>query len=117
MNLQPGFWQHYKRDDTISAEHGRYFVVGVGQHTENEEELVCYFPLYNDEHKGIVRGVLSFRPFSMWHEVVEYKGRDVVRFFKIIDPEVVHEMTAVVYFELPQFYAFVAISEEQSLNY
>ena len=103
MSVQIGFWEHYKRRRYISHQHGRYFVVGVGRHTENSEQLVAYFPLYQDDKKGIVQGQLSFRPLSMWYETVQYEGGAVQRFTKITNSRVIHDLSEVIALKLPMF--------------
>lgn len=51
-----GIYQHYKGN--------KYRVVGVARHSETEEELVVYRPMYGDES-------LWVRPKSMFIESVE----------------------------------------------
>lgn len=65
--IRSGVWQHYR---TLE----KYLVLGVGRHTETDEELVCYVPLYQHKNGGLP---LQFRPAKMWlervwHEKVEY---------------------------------------------
>ena len=64
---EPGIYQHFKGS--------RYEVVGVGRHSETEEELVFYRKLYDDYGFWI-------RPLSMFVEHVErddYAGPRFVR--------------------------------------
>lgn len=63
--LEPGTYRHYKGND--------YEVIGVARHSETEEQLVVYRPLYGE------RG-LWVRPLAMFCETVEVKGRQVPRF-------------------------------------
>ena len=65
MSLIPGIYRHYK--DKL------YQVYAVARHSETEEELVVYRPLYGE------RG-LWVRPLSMFTETVEIDGRRVERF-------------------------------------
>lgn len=65
MALAPGIYRHYKGHD--------YQVYGVARHSETEEELVVYRPLYGE-------GALWVRPLSMWHESVEWQGETLPRF-------------------------------------
>lgn len=56
--LQTGIYKHYK---------GKfYLVLGIAQHSETQESLVVYVPLY--EHSG--HG-MSVRPLAMFLEMVE----------------------------------------------
>jgi len=61
----PGRYRHFKG--------GEYEVLGVARHSETDERLVVYRPLYSD-------GGLWVRPAAMFLEAVEYDGRTVPRF-------------------------------------
>lgn len=63
--LEPGKYCHYKG--------GEYEVIGIARHSETEEQLVVYRPLYGE------RG-LWVRPLAMFCETVEVGGRQVPRF-------------------------------------
>lgn len=65
MALKPGIYQHFKG--------ARYQVQGVARHSETEEELVVYTPLYGE-------GGLWVRPLAMFLETVERDGRVQPRF-------------------------------------
>ncbi|MBN9520316.1 DUF1653 domain-containing protein [bacterium] len=60
-----GRYRHFKG--------GEYEVVGVARHSETDERLVVYRPLYGD-------GGLWVRPVGMFLETVEHDGRTVPRF-------------------------------------
>lgn len=61
----PGRYRHYKGQD--------YEVLGAVRHSETEEVLVLYRPLYNDSG-------LWVRPHAMFFEPVEVDGRLMPRF-------------------------------------
>ncbi|MDG2285213.1 MAG: DUF1653 domain-containing protein [Alphaproteobacteria bacterium] len=65
MTAEPGRYRHYKGYD--------YEVVGVARHSETDEELVVYRPLYG------ARG-LWVRPLAMFMETVEVDGLIQPRF-------------------------------------
>lgn len=65
MSLKPGKYRHFKG--------GEYLVYGVATHSETEEPMVVYSPLYGE------RG-LWVRPLAMFTEIVECEGRSVSRF-------------------------------------
>lgn len=63
--ILPGRYRHFKGND--------YEVIGIARHSETEEPLVVYRPLYGE-------GGLWVRPAAMWSETVERDGRRVQRF-------------------------------------
>ncbi len=63
--LKTGRYRHYKG--------GEYQVLGVARHSETEEQLVVYRPLYGE------RG-LWVRPLAMFTETIERDGRVQPRF-------------------------------------
>lgn len=63
--IPPGRYRHFKG--------GEYEVIGVAQHSETQEGMVVYRPLY-----GV--GGLWVRPLAMFAEVVSVAGEEVPRF-------------------------------------
>ena len=63
--IKPGRYRHYKGHD--------YQVIGLATHSETEEVLVVYYPLYGDR-------ALWVRPLSMFIETVEKDGEVIPRF-------------------------------------
>jgi hypothetical protein len=63
-----GRYRHYKG--------GEYEVVGVARHSETQEALVVYRPLYNASG-------LWVRPHAMFFEVGEFAGKTQPRFAKV----------------------------------
>jgi hypothetical protein len=61
----PGRYRHFKG--------GEYEVLGVARHSETDERLVVYRPLYNDTG-------LWVRPLAMFLEPVAHNGATVPRF-------------------------------------
>ncbi|MEL0627999.1 DUF1653 domain-containing protein [Psychromonas aquatilis] len=68
--LQLGRYQHYKGPF--------YQVEGVAIHSETEEEMVIYRPLYGEGRTWV-------RPLSMFLETVEVDGKQQSRFTYIAD--------------------------------
>lgn len=64
----PGRYRHYKG--------GEYEVIGTARHSETQEQLVVYRPLYNDTG-------LWVRPLAMFTETVLVDGRSVPRFARL----------------------------------
>lgn len=78
----PGVYQHYAGE--------LYFVLFTARHTETNEELVIYLPLYAHPNGGIVP---QARPARMWSEKIQLaavdtsgggKKADVVKRFTFI---------------------------------
>ncbi|APG28973.1 hypothetical protein A7E78_01795 [Syntrophotalea acetylenivorans] len=65
MVVKCGRYRHFKGLE--------YEVLGVARHSETEEELVVYRPLYGE-------GDLWVRPLHMFVETVEIDGKTVSRF-------------------------------------
>lgn len=65
MSLKCGRYRHYKG--------GEYEVLGVARHSETEEEMVLYRPLYGE-------GALWVRPLGMFQETVQVGGEPLPRF-------------------------------------
>lgn len=63
--IKLGKYRHYKG--------GLYMVEDIATHSENEEKMVVYRPLYGDQ-------CLWVRPFDMFMEEVEIEGRKQSRF-------------------------------------
>ncbi len=74
-DLTPGIYEHYKS----TPESRRYYLVlGKARHTETEEVLVAYIPLYHlAEHPG---PRIQVRPYEMFLEEVEHDGKRMPRF-------------------------------------
>ena len=63
--MKPGKYRHFKG--------GEYQVHGVARHSETEEQLVVYTPLYGE-------GGLWVRPRAMFEEQVCHEGKQQPRF-------------------------------------
>jgi hypothetical protein len=72
MQIEQGVYQHYK---------GPYYeVYDVVYHSETEEALVLYKPLYENKTGG---ERLWVRPLNMFFETVVVAGAEVPRFKKV----------------------------------
>jgi len=69
-SLTPGKYKHFRG--------GEYEVIDVAIHSETEELMVVYRPLYGDR-------ALWVRPLSMFTETLEYQGELVERFTLVED--------------------------------
>ena len=66
--IKTGRYRHYKGND--------YQVIGTATHSETEESLVVYFPLYGQENER----AYWVRPLSMFQETVSVDDKIVPRF-------------------------------------
>lgn len=66
--LATGVYRHYKGNN--------YQVIDIARHSETDEWMVIYKPLYNDSG-------LWVRPYSMFIENVIIKGKAIPRFAKV----------------------------------
>ncbi|ASG65495.1 hypothetical protein CEW91_04810 [Idiomarina piscisalsi] len=65
MTVTPGIYEHYKGN--------RYRVIDTVTHSETEETLVLYQPLYGEQK-------LWVRPYEMFTESVDVNGIEKPRF-------------------------------------
>lgn len=63
-----GRYRHFKGNE--------YEVIAIARHSETEEPMVVYRPLYNNSGVWV-------RPANMWNETVERDGKTYKRFVKI----------------------------------
>lgn len=70
--IKTGRYRHFKGKE--------YEVLGIATHSETEEPMVVYRPLYGE------RG-LWVRPAAMWNEIVERDGQRFRRFTYMGDGE------------------------------
>ncbi|MCK7458285.1 DUF1653 domain-containing protein [Idiomarina aminovorans] len=70
MTIQPGIYEHYKG--------GRYRVIDTARHSETEEWMVLYQPLYGEQENGEQK--LWVSPFDVFVKTVTQDGHDVPRF-------------------------------------
>lgn len=65
LAIPTGKYRHYKGNE--------YEVIGIALHSETEQQLVVYRPLYGE-------GKLWARPLDMFRETIEAGGKSVPRF-------------------------------------
>ena len=88
---QPGFYYHYKHDPSESVNNYAYEVLNIANHTETDEYMVVYRPLY--ESAVYKAGKMwDVRPHTMFMERVIVKGEEQMRFTPIADPNVLEQL-------------------------
>ena len=68
MFIKPGIYQHFKGNE--------YQVFGTAKHSESEELLVVYQPLYETDSEN----EFWVRPLTMFEEIIERDGQQIQRF-------------------------------------
>lgn len=63
-------YAHYKGDN--------YKVVGIALHSNDDEWMVVYEPMYDNP-----AAPLFTRPLREWREIVEWNGQQLARFTKV----------------------------------
>ena len=71
------FYRHYK--STWWSNH-TYEIIGIAKHSETEEELVIYKPLFDAESTWLGKAQFAVRPMSMWFDEIEREGIQMKRF-------------------------------------
>lgn len=72
IKLKIGVYRHYKGNE--------YLVLGIARHSETEEDLVLYQPLYGQRE-------LWVRPLAMFNETVNVNGEEKPRFAYLREKE------------------------------
>jgi hypothetical protein len=68
VSVEPGRYRHFKG--------GEYEVLAIAKHSETQEPMVVYRPLYNESGWWV-------RPLAMFLETVTHEGREVLRFERV----------------------------------
>ena len=95
MELEKGFYYHYKHDPSGTVNNFAYEVMGIGHHTEvdglEESAMVMYRPLYEAPVYKIGKH-WDLRPLEMFMEMVTKDGKRMPRFRKVADEEVIAQL-------------------------
>lgn len=81
-NNLPQKGEKYYHFKSVGGEDHLYEIVGLGAHTEKEEVLVIYKPLYTSEYLKEKGSEYFIRPLSNFVEYVDRDGYKGPRFFK-----------------------------------
>lgn len=79
----PTPWTHYRHYRSSWWADHTYEVIGLAKHSETDEIMVVYKPLYDNERFDEVQ--FAVRPLAMWDEMVEREGKMVRRFTEMVD--------------------------------
>lgn len=93
---EPGFYYHYKHDPNGDVGNYAYEVLNIGHHTEieglEESAMVVYRPLYESAGVYKIGKHWDVRPLGMFMESVVKDGKEMQRFRKINDPEIISKL-------------------------
>jgi hypothetical protein len=97
---EPGYYYHFKHDPDGPLNNYAYYIYGVGHHTEDDcrtEDafMQVYRPLYEGAYAYRSGGLFDLRPLHMFFEPAEWKGKQVARFTKIVDPNVISQLEVI----------------------
>ena len=97
---EPGYYYHFKHNPDGPLNNYAYYIYGVGHHTEDDcrtEDafMQVYRPLYEGAYAYRNGGLFDLRPLHMFFEPAEWKGKEVPRFTRIVDPDVIAQLEAI----------------------
>jgi hypothetical protein len=95
MQIEKGFYYHYKHDPQGTVNNYSYEVVGTGMHTEMHDDpngvMVIYRPLY--EAFVYKQGKwFDVRPLNMFTKEVTKDGKTFPRFQKITNSDTIQKL-------------------------
>ncbi len=82
----PTPWSLYRHYKSTGWNDHVYEIIGTAKHSETDEILVVYKPLYECSWQEWCD--FTARPLSMWEEMVEWNGEMVPRFTLITEQSV-----------------------------
>ncbi len=85
-----GFYYHYKHDDAKGINDHAYEVVGLSKHSETDDLLIIYVPLYESTH--LIPAQCYARPIELFFDEVEHNGATVPHFTKITEPGLIEKL-------------------------
>jgi len=92
---EPGFYYHKKHDPAGGITDHAYEMLGVGYHTETGEYTVSYRPLYQEAF-SYEHGLMGYnRPLDMFLDRENKDGKEIPRFSRITDLDLVRQLAEV----------------------
>jgi hypothetical protein len=97
---EPGYYYHFKHDPGGRVNNYAYYIYGVGHHTESDCRpddafMQVYRPLYEEAYAYRNGGLFDLRPLHMFYQPARREGKEVPRFIRIIDPDVIAQLRAI----------------------
>jgi len=82
----PQIGEHYRHYKSAGGNHHTYEIIGIAKHSETEELLVVYKPLFDgSEDTRLGDAQMAARPLFMWHDTIVREGKEMPRFIKITE--------------------------------
>lgn len=98
MEIEKGFYYHYKHDPAKEINDYAYEIMGIGHHTEvdglDESAMVMYRPIYESSVYKAGKH-WDLRPYDSFMEPVTKDDKTFPRFQKITDPEIVKKLEVI----------------------
>jgi hypothetical protein len=96
----PGYYYHFKHDPDGPVNNYAYYIYGVGHHTETncrteDAFMQVYRPLYEEAYAYRHGGLFDLRPLHMFFDPAEWQGKEVSRFTRIAEPDVIAKLAAI----------------------
>jgi hypothetical protein len=82
------YYYHYKHDRSKDRSNYAYIIEGIAVHSETEELMVAYRPLYSGNHVEEFGADCNVRPLDMFCEDVDKPDYQGPRFRKMTEEEV-----------------------------
>ena len=97
---EPDYYYHCKHDPDGPLNNYAYFIYGVGHHTEDDcrsEDafMQVYRPLYETAYVYRNGGMFDLRPLYIFYKPAIVDGREVPRFTRITDPDLIAQLQAI----------------------
>src|SRR5204863_8414451 len=97
---EPGYYYHFKHDPDGPLNNYAYYIYGVGHHTEDncrpeDAFMQVYRPLYEEAYAYRNGGLFDLRPLHMFFDPAEWQGKQVPRFTRIVDRDVIAQLEAI----------------------
>jgi hypothetical protein len=97
---EAGYYYHYKHDPSGPLNNYAYYIYGVGHHTEDDcrpEDafMQVYRPLYETAYAYRNGGMFDLRPLHMFYDPARLNGKEVQRFTRIADPDLIAQLQAI----------------------
>ncbi len=78
--MHPQIWATYRHYKSTWWSNHTYEVIGIAKHSETEEELVIYKPLFDAESTRLGKAQFAARPVGMRFDDIEWEWKEMQRF-------------------------------------